>query len=178
MENKKVEYFDIYDIDRNKTGKIIKRGERMNEDEYHAFVQVWILNSKGKFLVQQRSKYVKDPLVWCSNGGNVISGEESYGCARREIIEELSLDTNDLEGGLFDSRVYKEDGQNYFCDSYLYVFDGKVSSIKFQKEEIKRLKYMKMKKIKALMAKKKFFIYDEDYLNFLEEEANKKKTKK
>ena len=146
----------------------------MNDDEYHIFVQVWILNSKGKFLVQQRSKFVKDPLVWCSNGGNVISGEESFDCARREILEELSLDINDLNGGLFDSRIYQEDGQNYFCDSYLYEYNGKLNEIEFQKEEIKRLKYMRMNKIKKLMAKKKFFIYDEDYLDFLEEEANKK----
>lgn len=174
MENKKIEYFDIYDINRNKTNKIIKRGERMKGDEYHIFVQVWILNSKGKFLVQQRSKFVKDPLVWCSNGGNVISGEESFDCARREILEELSLDINELNGGLFDSRIYKENGQNYFCDSYLYEYNGKISEIKFQKEEIRKLKYMRMKKIKSLMNKKKFFIYDDDYLNFLEEEANKK----
>lgn len=174
MKEKKEEYFDIYDINRNKTNKIIKRGERMNDDEYHIFVQVWILNSKGKFLVQQRSKFVKDPLVWCSNGGNVISGEESFDCARREILEELSLDINDLNGGLFDSRTYQEDGQNYFCDSYLYEYNGKLNEIEFQKEEIKRLKYMRMNKIKKLMAKKKFFIYDEDYLDFLEEEANKK----
>lgn len=175
MEIKKEEYFDIYDINRNKTGKIIKRGDRMNDDEYHLFVQVWILNSKGKFLVQQRSKYVKNPLVWCSNGGNVVASEESFDCARREILEELSLDINNLKGGLFDSRIYKEDGQNYFCDSYLYVFDGKIRTIKFQVEEIRRLKYMKMKKIKSLMSKGKFFIYDEDYLDFLEKEANKKR---
>lgn len=170
----KEEYFDIYNINREKTGKIIKRGERMENDEYHIFVQVWLINNKGKFLVQKRSKYVKDPLVWCSNGGNVKAGEVSFDCARREILEELNLDICNLKGSLFDKRIYKEDGQNYFCDSYLYTYNGKIKDIKFQKEEIKRLKYMKMDKIKKLMKKKKFFIYDEDYLDFLEKEAKKK----
>ena len=50
------EYWDVYDINRQKTGKIIKRGQRLNDDEYHLFVQVWLINKEGLFLSQERSE--------------------------------------------------------------------------------------------------------------------------
>ena len=39
------ELWDIYDKNRNITGKTIARGELMAEDEYHLVVQVWINGS-------------------------------------------------------------------------------------------------------------------------------------
>ena len=164
---KKEEYWDVYDINRNKTGKKIKRGDRLQSDEYHLFVQVWLKNKDGKFLSQKRSKYVKWPHMWCANGGNAISGEDGYACARREILEELSIDIKDLEGGFIDSRLYFEDNQNYFCDSFLYYIDKEIKDIKFQEEEIEELKFMDMDEIITLMKKGDYFIYDEDYLEMI-----------
>ena len=54
-----MELWDIYDRNRNKTGKIIKRGERMLEGEFHLIVHIWIKNSNNEFLIQQRSEKVK-----------------------------------------------------------------------------------------------------------------------
>ena len=166
------EYWDVYDINRRKTGKIIKRGQRLNTDEYHLFVQVWLINKEGLFLCQERSEKMTWPLMWCANGGNAKMGEDANTCARREILEELKLDINDLDGFMFDSSTYFEDNQNYFCDSFVYVIDKDIKDIDYQKEEIKSLKYMNMKDIKALMKKKNFFTYEEEYLDLLDKIAD------
>ena len=177
MKNKELELWDIYDIHKQKKGKTIYRGQRMNDDEYHLFVQVWLINDEGKYLCQQRSKNMKWPLMWCANGGNAKSGEDGYTCARREIKEELKIDIKDLEGYMFNSCIYKEDNQNYFCDSFVYVFNKDIKDIDYQKEEIEKLEYMDIKKVRELMKTKDFFTYDEDYLQALEKISGDMKNK-
>jgi len=161
-----MEYWDIYDKDRNKTGKIIKRGERMLEGEFHLIVHIWIKNSNNEFLIQQRSEKVKNPLVWSATGGSAVAGEDSFTAALREAREELGLDLTNEKGYLFDIDIYEEDGQQYISDTYLYFMDLKVEDLKLQKEEVKQAKFEKMSVIKKMMAEGNFFIYE--YLDKLE----------
>ena len=43
------EFWDIYDKDRNKTGKLAQRGvDKFKEGEYHIVVTAVILNSKNE----------------------------------------------------------------------------------------------------------------------------------
>ena len=107
----------------------------LNDDEYHLFVQVWLINKEGLFLSQERSENISWPLMWCANGGNAKMGEDAYTCARREVLEELKIDINDLDGFMFDSSTYFEDNQNYFCDSFVYVIDKDIKDIDYQKKE-------------------------------------------
>lgn len=161
-----MEYWDIYDKNKNKTGKIIQRGQRLLDDEYHLIVHIWIKNSEGKFLIQQRSEKVKNPLVWSATGGSVVAGEDSYSGALREMKEELGIDLSNENGYLFDSSLYEEDNQKYWCDTYLYFIDLDVEKLQLQKEEVKQAKYEKMEVIKQMMNDGDFFIYD--YLDELE----------
>lgn len=161
-----MEYWDIYDKNKNKTGKIIQRGQRLLDDEYHLIVHIWIKNSEGKFLIQQRSEKVKNPLVWSATGGSVVAGEDSYSGALREMKEELGIDLSNENGYLFDSSLYEEDNQKYWCDTYLYFIDLDVDKLQLQKEEVKQAKYEKMEVIKQMMNDGDFFIYD--YLDELE----------
>ncbi len=161
-----MEYWDIYDKNKNKTGKIIQRGQRLLDDEYHLIVHIWIKNSEGKFLIQQRSEKVKNPLVWSATGGSVVAGEDSYSGALREMKEELGIDLSNEKGYLFDSSLYEEDNQKYWCDTYLYFIDLDVEKLQLQKEEVKQAKYEKMEVIKQMMNDGDFFIYD--YLDELE----------
>lgn len=168
----KIEYWDIYDKNKQKTGKLIKRGELLKEDEYHLIVHIWIKNSKGEFLIQQRSETVKNPLVWSATGGSVVAGEDSYTGAIREVKEELGLDLTNHNGYLFDSSLYEEDNQKYWCDTYLYFIDLDINTLKLQEEEVKQVKYEKMEIIKEMMNNKQFFIYD--YLDALDKVEFKK----
>lgn len=161
-----MELWDIYDKNKNKTGKVIQRGELLKEDEYHLIVHIWIKNSNNEFLIQQRSERVKNPLVWCATGGSVVAGEDSYTGMLREVKEELGIDISKCDGYLFDSSLYEEDNQKYWCDTYLYFIDIDVNSLSLQKEEVKQVKYEKMSVIKKMMNAGQFFIYD--YLDELE----------
>lgn len=49
------ELWDVYDRNRNKTGRFHERGEPMAKGDYHLIVQVWILNGNGEFLITKRN---------------------------------------------------------------------------------------------------------------------------
>ena len=117
-------------------------------------------------MIQQRSEKVKNPLVWSATGGSVVAGEDSYSGALREMKEELGIDLSNENGYLFDSSLYEEDNQKYWCDTYLYFIDLDVEKLQLQKEEVKQAKYEKMEVIKQMMNDGDFFIYD--YLDELE----------
>ena len=161
-----MELWDIYDRNRNKTGKTIKRGERLQKDEFHLIVHIWIKNSNNEFLIQQRSEKVKNPLVWCTTGGSAVSGEDSFTAALREAKEELGIDLTNKQGYLFEEGIYEEDNQQYLSDTYLYFIDIDIKDLKLQTEEVKQSKFEKMSKIKEMMANGELFIYD--YLDELE----------
>lgn len=50
-----MEYWDLYDKDKNKLNKIVKRGDYLSDDEYHLVVNAWIMNDKNELLISQRS---------------------------------------------------------------------------------------------------------------------------
>lgn len=47
-----MELWDIYNENREKTGRTIVRGQKLGENEYHLVVHMWIINSNGQFLIQ------------------------------------------------------------------------------------------------------------------------------
>lgn len=52
-----MELWDVYDINRNKTGKTVVRGEGLPEGGYHLVVHVCIIGSDGRMLIQQRQPF-------------------------------------------------------------------------------------------------------------------------
>ena len=76
------------------------------------------------------------------------------------------MDLTNHNGYLFDSSLYEEENQKYWCDTYLYFIDLDINELQLQKEEVKQVKYEKMSIIKEMMANNQFFIYD--YLDELE----------
>ena len=80
------ELWDVLDSDGNKTGRIIERGEKLKSDEYMMAVHVYLCNLQGEFLVQKRSMTKPIlPGVWDVTGGAILSGEEGYEAAIREV---------------------------------------------------------------------------------------------
>jgi 8-oxo-dGTP diphosphatase len=71
----KVELWDIYDKNRQKTGKIHERGKPISEGDYHLVVQVWIRNSKGEYLISKRHPNKPHPNLWECPGGSVLKDE-------------------------------------------------------------------------------------------------------
>ena len=71
-----MELWDVLDENGNKIGKTHERGKPMGHGEYHLVVDVWIINSRGEFLISKRTptKY-PDPGKWEPTCGCAIAVE-------------------------------------------------------------------------------------------------------
>ena len=72
------EYWDIYNKNFEKINKRVKRGDKLEDDEYHLVINAWIVNSKGEFLITQRVATKPHPLMWECTGGSAIEGDNMY----------------------------------------------------------------------------------------------------
>jgi 8-oxo-dGTP diphosphatase len=87
-----MEIWDVYDKDRNKTGRTAFRGDTLNDWEYHLAVDIWIINDANEILLQKRSALKEAGAgLWCCTGGAAIAGEDSAQACRREMTEELGV---------------------------------------------------------------------------------------
>lgn len=106
------ELWDVYDKDRNITGKTVERGTYMADDEYHLVVQIWIKNDENKWLISKRAPHKRHGLKWEPTGGSVVAGETSVQGALREVKEEVGIVLEPEKGRLFKSfRREKFTGQ-------------------------------------------------------------------
>ena len=101
------EIWDLYDENRELLGKDHVRGEQLPIDGYHLVVHVWIRNSKGEYLIAQRSANRQTyPLMWECVDGSVIKGEDSLQGALREVKEEVGVDLLPKKGHVILSDIH------------------------------------------------------------------------
>lgn len=159
-----MELWDVYDVNRNKTGKIMERGP-VPEDVYHLVVHVCIFNSKGEMLIQQRQSYKEGwPDLWdISVGGSAVLGDSSQKAAEREVKEELGLTIN-LQG------VRPHFTNNFargFDDFYLVEMEVNIEELKLQEEEVQAAKWATKEEILELLSQGKFIPYYNELIEFL-----------
>ena len=150
------EFWDVYDSERNLTGKTHRRGDPLRPGEYHLVVHVWLQNSKGEFLVSQRAPNKGFPFLWECTGGSALKGDDSLTAAIREVKEELGLDINPENG----ECVYSETGDSYFADVWLFRQDFELSEVIFQEYETINAKYASYDDIIQMMKNKEFCRFD------------------
>ena len=84
-----MEILDIYDINNNKTGRTIVRGDKnLKDGEFIKLVVIWI-EDNNKYLVQKCSE--EKGSEFAITGGHVSSGNEAKVQAVIEIEEELGV---------------------------------------------------------------------------------------
>ncbi|MBR0484182.1 MAG: NUDIX domain-containing protein [Oscillospiraceae bacterium] len=133
-----MEYWDIYDKDRNLTGRTMKRNDfTMKDGDYHLTVLGVICRPDGKFLITQRAldKHWA-PGWWEVSGGGVMAGETSEQAVIRELLEETGLDVSNAEGGYQFSYHRESPGDNYFVDIYKFILDFDESQVTPQLAEM------------------------------------------
>lgn len=159
-----MELWDIYDENKNKTGRTMKRNDWCLKDgEYHLTVLGVIVRKDGKFLITKRVMTKEwAPGWWEVSGGAAMAGETSLEAVHREVFEETGLNVTDWEGGYLFS--YKRDnpgkGDNYFVDVYRFTGDFNDSDIKIQESEAGGYMLADTEEIKALADKGIFLHYD------------------
>lgn len=159
-----MEYWDIYDADKKKTGKKMKRNDWCLKDgEYHLTVLGVIARKDGRFLITKRvMTKAWAPGWWEVSGGGVMAGEESKEAVFREIKEETGLDVSGFEGGyLFTyKRENPGEGDNYFVDIYRFIGDFNENDLKLQEAETDGYMFATSQEIKELGEQGIFLHYD------------------
>jgi len=131
-----MEYWDLYDKNRNKLNKVVKRGDKLNENEYHLVVNAWIKNDKDEFLITQRSKNKSHPLMWECTGGSVLRGEDSLTAAIREVKEELGIDITGENAKLIGTTNRFYPNCPDILDVWMFNFNCDIDKITIQEEEV------------------------------------------
>ena len=158
-----MELWDIYDVNRNKTGRTMVRGEAFADGDYHLVVHVCIFNSKGEMLIQQRQPFKEGwPNMWdISVGGSAVQGDDSQTAAEREVLEELGIKL-DLKGIRPHFTFNFDRG---FDDIYLIEKDIDLSELNLQYEEVQNAKWATKDEILQLIEKEEFIPYYPSLIN-------------
>lgn len=159
------EYWDIYDHDRELTGRTHLRGERLNPGDYHIVVHVAIFRKDGKLLIQQRQfgkrGWAGKWDVTC--GGSALAGENSQTAAMRELEEEIGYEIN-LENIRPDFSLSFDRG---FDDWYLVGEEVDLASLTLQVEEVIDVTWATKEDILALLEQDQFVTYTKGFIEFL-----------
>ncbi len=170
-----MEYWDIYDKNKQLTGRTMKRNDWiLKDDEYHLSVLGVLRTTDGRFLITKRIETKHwAPGWWEVSGGGVMAGETSEEAVVREVKEETGIDVLGAEGGFVFSYHRENPGQgdNYFVDIYRFTLDFDESDVKIQTSEATDFKLATLDEIKALAGQGIFLHYDSIKQVFEEDDA-------
>ena len=110
-----VEYNDIYDANRNLTGRTHRRGDSWNPGEYGLVVCVWVYDGRGHFLLTRRAKGKSFAGTWENSGGAAKAGESSRQAIARELFEETGIRAEPDEFELLDTDRDKNMFYDHYC---------------------------------------------------------------
>lgn len=149
-----MELWDIYDIDRVRTGRVAQRGKPaseggLGEGEYHLVVHICVFNGRGQLLLQQRQKDKEGyPNLWdVSAAGSALAGENSAAAASRELREELGL-VHDFTKERPFLTTYFERG---FDDWYFIRMEADISDLRLQPEEVQDARWADLAEIERML---------------------------
>ncbi len=164
------ELWDLYDENKNVTGKILERGNIIPEGYYHLVVHIWIKNSDGLFLISRRdTSRASYPLRLECVGGSVLKGETSWDGASRESKEEVGINLSNIKGELIYTKV-----RHHFrdiMDVWLFEYNDEVDLSSATTNEVCEVMWMKYDDIKEKLVSGElvptleyFFDIDKDVL--------------
>ena len=142
-----MELWDLYDENRNVTGKIHERGKDIPDGYLHLIVHIWIRNKDNKFLISRRSAdRTSYPLYLECPGGSVLKDETSLEGAIREVKEEVGIDLSNVKGKLIYTEIRK-----YFhdiMDVWLFDYDGEADLSMATTKEVCEVMWLSLDEIK------------------------------
>jgi isopentenyldiphosphate isomerase len=157
-----MERWDLLDQYGNPTGRTMIRGAHMRAGQYHLVVHIWIVDNNGRILLQQRALNRRlMPGAWAATGGSVVAGEDSETAARRELAEELSIQTKKGEM-TFAGRLRR---RNAFTDIWILKRDVDETALSLQTEEVAQVKWVTEQELRVMIVKKEFHNYGRPYFD-------------
>ena len=160
-----MELVDLYDKNRHPLGKTTEKYTEFNKGEYQIIVHTCLFNKKGEMLIQKRSSDKIDwPNMWdISAGGGVISGEEPYQAAERELFEELGIKVSLQDERPFLTIHYPK----VFDDYYFIDCDLEINKFVRQIEEVQAIKWASYSEIKEMQKNNEFIVYNDGFIELL-----------
>jgi len=162
------EMLDTFDIN----GKFLGVNSREfchseNPRVFHKTVWIWIVNSKGKILVQKRSKTKKVcPGKWdMPSAGHIDSGESVLSACVRETNEELGITLQEKDF-IFLREFIDVKGWE-IAQVYLLKKDIEIEDISLQAEEVECVKWLSYDDFVKLFYSNDFCNHDKKYKDWV-----------
>lgn len=134
------------------------RHEAHTVGAWHRCVEIWVVNSKGQVMCNQRSMFKDNsPGAWESYfGGHVLASTETLATAIRELEEECGLvaKPSDLEFFEICKQSTREGKNNEFLYVYIYKWDGDISELKLEKEEVDDVRWLSIADLEKNISEK------------------------
>lgn len=152
-----MEIWDIYDENRNLTGRQMERGSELSKGDFHLVIHVCIFNSKNEMLIQRRQPWKEGwPNMWdVTTGGSALAGETSVEAAERETLEEIGYKI-DLSKERPFFTINFDVG---FDDYYLAEREIDIKALTLQYEEVQSVKWASKDEIQRLVKEGEFIDY-------------------
>ena len=147
LHSAKDEVWDVYDSERNLTGRTHRRIDPLPEGDYHLVVFAWLRNSKGEYLISKRAPNKGYPNMWENTGGSAVAGDDSLTAVVREIKEEIGLNVDPENGKLIISDISRDS----FFDVWLFEQDFDINDVVLQKNETIDAKYATLDEIEQMI---------------------------
>ena len=110
-----MEFNDIYDNNRQRTGRLHRRGDRWRKGEYGLVVCVWVYDGNGRVLMTRRAPGKSFAGTWVNSGGAAKAGETSLEAIVRELREETGIQANPEEFQLLESGKDNFAFYDHYC---------------------------------------------------------------
>ncbi len=146
-----MEYNDIYDHNRRKTGRKHLRGTPWHKGEYGLVSCVWVYDGNGRVLLTKRAPEKSFPGTWENSGGAVRAGENSLQAIVRELAEETGIHAEPQEFELLQSG---KDGNTHY-DYYGLKKTVAIEDVVLQPGETVDAKWYTFEEVHELIAQKK-----------------------
>jgi isopentenyldiphosphate isomerase len=178
MQNETTEAIEVVSQDNRPTGEVKTRAQVHEAGDWHRTIHVWIIDTRGRTLLQQRSNLKPQfPGTWdLAVGGHINAGQEPVDSAIRECQEELGLSVTPKELiRLFE--VSQEDDikgwrnpHREIVTVFLTRRDIQVGELRLQKEEVANITLKSVNDFRDDLASNpnKYYPHPEEYRRIIE----------
>lgn len=173
-----MERVDLLTNDGTPKGRSELRTTAHSKGLWHRTVHIWIRNSRGDVLLQQRSskKETFPGLLDISAAGHITAGDTSITAAVREVREELgiSINSNDLKFIFTIRHEYISPDATFkdreFSDVYLLTVPVEEHQITPDPEEVSGVVFIPINELKNMLitTPERFVPHEEEYRRLLE----------
>ena len=142
-----MEFNDIYDCNKRRTGRVHRRGTPWRPGEFGLVVCVWVYDGKGRLLLTRRAPEKSFPGTWENSGGAAQAGETSLLAVVRELYEETGIRAAAEEFELLDTAR----DQTCFYDFYCLCREIPLTQIRLQPGETDGVQWATFEQVHALI---------------------------